>query len=92
MLRQRGIDIRAHTAAQFDAEDAAWSDAILTMTGAHESWVLTHFPVAASKVSTIAAYATGKPDDIPDALGESAAVLTRLDRLVEAAILKATKP
>lgn len=95
LLNQRGIDLSAHTAAQFGPQDAVFSDVILTMTETHKTWVATHFPDVKEKVFTLAEYATGKPEEVLDAYGKPMdfykTVLAQLDTLVGAAVLKAAK-
>jgi protein-tyrosine phosphatase len=93
LLRQRGIDIAAHTAVQFGPQDAKFSDTILTMTGAHRDWVMEHFPEVREKVFVLGEYATGKPTEVLDAFGKPMdfykTVLAQLDELVAAAVAKA---
>ncbi len=95
LLRQRGIDISAHEAAQFGPQDAKFSDVILVMTEAHKAWVASHFPEAAAKTFTLGEYATGTPSDVLDAFGKPMdfyqAVLAQLDGLVGAAVTKAVQ-
>ena len=94
LLHGRGINITSHTAAQFGQQEAAFSDVILTMTEAHKSWILTHFPETRGKVFTLSEYATGTQQEVPDAFGKSAdfykVVLGQLDPMVGAAVAKAT--
>lgn len=95
LLKPRHIDIARHVAVQFGAQDAKFSDVILTMTDAHKAWVAEHFPDAASKVFTLGDYATGTHTDVLDAFGKPMdfyrTVLAQLDGLVEAAVKKAAK-
>jgi protein-tyrosine phosphatase len=96
LFRQRGIDVSRHVAAQFGAQEAKFSDVILTMTEAHKTWVIGQFPDAKEKVFTLAEYATGKPGEILDAFGQPMdfykKVLAQLDSLVGPAVMKAAKP
>src|ERR1700738_1440081 len=46
LLRARDIDVSAHLSAQFGAQEAKYSDVILTMTEAHKAWIVSHFPEA----------------------------------------------
>ena len=96
LLRRRGIDLSPHIATQFGARDAASSDLILTMTHTHKAWAIAHFPGARDRIFGIAEYATGQPEDVPDAFGRPMdfckTILRQLDRLVGAAVLKAVKP
>jgi protein-tyrosine phosphatase len=93
LLRGRGINITAHTAAQFGAQEAAFSDVILTMTEAHKTWIQTHFPEARDKVFTLSEYATGTPEEVQDPFGKTMdfykVTLGQLDRMVGAAVAKA---
>jgi protein-tyrosine phosphatase len=94
LLQQRGVTVGDHTAVQLTQRDVSFSDLILTMTGAHKTWVLTNFPDSAGKVFTLAEYATGTNQDIADAFGQPIdfyqTVLDQLQPLVDAAITKAT--
>jgi len=94
LLGQRGVTVGEHAAVQLSQRDVSFSDLILTMTGAHKTWVLTNFPDSAGKVFTLAEYATGTDQDIADALGQPIefyqTVLDQLQPLVDAAIIKAT--
>jgi len=93
LLGQRGVTVGEHTAVQLSQRDVAFSDLILTMTGAHKAWVLTNFPDSTGKVFTLAEYATGTDQDIADALGQPIefynTILDQLQPLVDAAITKA---
>ena len=93
LLRDRGISVAAHTAAQFGPQEAAFSDVILTMTEAHKTWIITHFPEARDKVFTLSEYATGSMQDVPDPFGKPMdfykAALGQLDQMVGAAAAKA---
>jgi len=95
LFRQRGIDLSHHIAAQFGAQEAKFSDVILTMTAAHKTWVVGQFPDTKDKVFTLADYATGQSGEVLDAFGQPMdfykKVLTQLDSLVGAAVMKATK-
>jgi protein-tyrosine phosphatase len=94
LLGQRGVTVGDHIAVQLSQRDVSFSDLILTMTGAHKTWVLTNFPDSVGKVFTLAEYATGTERDIADALGQPIefyqTVLDQLQPLVDAAITKAT--
>ncbi len=96
LFRPRGIDLTHHVAAQFGAQEAKFSDVILTMTEAHKAWVIAQFPDTKDKVFTLAEYATGTPGEVLDAFGQPMdfykKVLAQLDTLVGAAVLKAAKP
>ena len=93
LMRRRGIDIARHTAAQFGAQEAAFSDVVLTMTDAHKTWVVGHFPEIKDKVFTISEYATGTNGEVLDAFGKPMdfykTVLAQLEPLVAAAVAKA---
>ncbi len=94
LLRQRGIDVSGHIAAQFNGQDAKFSDIILTMTGAHRDWIIEHFPETKDKVFLLGDYATGTPTEVLDAFGKPMdfyqKVLAQLDGLIAPAIAKAT--
>jgi protein-tyrosine phosphatase len=93
LLILRGIDISDHVAAQFDAQDAKFSDVILTMTKTHKDWVLQHFPETKGKVFTLTEYAGNPDDEVKDAFGKPLdfyqTVLAQLDPLVVDAVKKA---
>jgi protein-tyrosine phosphatase len=93
LLHGRGINIASHTAAQFGTQEAEFSDVILTMTEAHKSWILTHFPETRGKVFTLGEYATGTQQEVLDPFGKSMdfykVVLNQLDQMVGAAVTKA---
>jgi protein-tyrosine phosphatase len=93
LLHGRGMNITSHTAAQFGAQEAAFSDVILTMTEAHKAWILTHFPEDRGKVFTLGEYATGTRQEVLDPFGKSMdfykVVLGQLDQMVGAAVTKA---
>lgn len=93
LLQDRGIDVSKHTAAQFARQDAKHADLVLTMTEKHKAWVMSHYPDLQDKVFTLAAYATGKPEEVLDAYGKPMdfykTVLAQLDQLVAAAVTKA---
>jgi protein-tyrosine phosphatase len=95
LLRARDIDIAAHLPAQFGAQEAKYSDVILTMTEAHKAWIVSHFPEAKDKVFTLGEYVTGGPSEVLDAYGKPLdfykTVLVQLDQLVEAAVEKAVR-
>jgi protein-tyrosine phosphatase len=97
LLHRRGINIAAHTAAQFGAQEAEFSDVILTMTEAHKTWILTHYPETKGKVFTLAEYASGTQQEVQDPFGKPMdvyqVVLHQLDQMVGAAVTKAaTRP
>lgn len=93
LLHRRGINVTSHVAAQFGTQEAAFSDVILTMTEAHKTWILTHFPETQGKVFTLGEYATGKPEEIADPFGKTMpfyqTALGQLDQMVGAAVTKA---
>jgi protein-tyrosine phosphatase len=95
LLQARDIDVSAHRSAQFGAQEAKYSDVILTMTEAHKAWIVSHFPEAKDKVFTLGEYVTGAPSEVQDAYGKSLdfykTVLAQLDQLVEAAVEKAVQ-
>ncbi|AOK61186.1 protein tyrosine phosphatase [Burkholderia ubonensis] len=70
LMKRRGIDTSAHRSVQLNANDVKRSDVILTMIDKHKEKVLAPYPAAAGKVYTLAEYATGKHEDVPDAWGK----------------------
>lgn len=93
LLLERGLDVRAHVAAQMSANDAHHADLILTMTEKHKARVIETFPEAREKTFTLAEYASGSHQDVPDAWGKPMAVyvamIHQLDELLPAALDKA---
>ena len=93
LFRERGIDLSRHRAAPFGAPEAAFSDLVLTMTQAHKTWAIAHFPNATDKIFTLAEYTVGSHREVLDAFGQTmdfyTGILAELDGLVEAAVLKA---
>jgi len=93
LLRERGIDVSAHRAAQITANDVRHSDVILTMTAAHKDKLIALFPEAKDKTFTIADYAAGKPDDVADAFGKPMdfyrAMVKQVDSYIGPALAKA---
>ena len=93
LLDHRGINVTSHVAAQFGAQEAEFSDLILTMTEAHKTWILMHFPQTQGKVFTLGEYATDAQQEIQDPFGKSMDVykvaLGQLDQMVGAAVTKA---
>lgn len=93
LLKQRGIDVSQHLAAQLSANDVRHADLLLVMTAKHKAKVLALFPEAASKTFTLSEYASGADSDIADAWGKPMAVyedmFRQMDKLVPAALEKA---
>jgi len=95
LLKQRGIDVSAHRAAQLSSQDIRHSDLILTATEKHKAGVIGQFPDAAAKTFTLSEYATGKMVDVVDAYGQPMAVyeqvFSEIDAYLPAALEKAAK-
>ena len=81
-LKQRGIDVSAHRAAQLTIQDVRHSDLILTATEKHKLGVTAQFPEAAGKTFTMSEYATGKTNDIVDAYGQPMEVYEQVFRQI----------
>ena len=85
--------LMAHRARRLDAPDVAHADLILTMTGDHAAKVAAAYPQAKAKTFTLAGYATGVDEAIPDAWGKPmevyVAVVAQLDRYLPLALAKA---
>ncbi|KVG64393.1 protein tyrosine phosphatase [Burkholderia pseudomultivorans] len=92
LMMRRGIDTSAHRSVQLSANDVKHSDVILTMTDKHKEKVLALYPSAAGKVYTLAEYATGKHQDVPDAWGKPIdfyeSVTAQLDTFIPPALDK----
>lgn len=95
LMASRGFDVSAHRARRLDASDVIHADLILTMTAAHADKLIAAYPDAKTKTFTLAAYATGADEPIPDAWGKPMeayrAVVVQLDRFLPLALAKAMK-
>ena len=93
LMAQRGFDVSAHRAHRLEASDVAHADLILTMTGDHAAKLTAAYPQAKAKTFTLAGYATGVEEAIPDAWGKPmavyVAVVAQLDRYLPLALAKA---
>ena len=94
LMKARGLDVAGHRARRLKAADAAHADLILTMTPAHADKVVALYPEARAKVFTLARYAAGLDEPIPDAWGKPMTVyrqvVAQLERLVPLALAKAS--
>lgn len=70
LLRQRGISVTGHRAAQLTPGDVRHADVVVTLTQKHKARVLEMAPDAKAKVFTISEYATGTHTDVDDAWGK----------------------
>ena len=70
LLKQRGLDVSAHRAAQLAAADVKHADLILVMTAKHRAAVLALYPEAKDKTFLLSEYATGTPEEVVDAYGK----------------------
>jgi protein-tyrosine phosphatase len=95
LMAARGFDIGAHRARQLTSGDIAHADLILTMTATHAQKVIAQAPEAATKTFTLASYAIGSDEPIPDAFGKPMSayedVVAQLDRLLPLALAKAAR-
>ena len=95
LLSQRGIDVKAHQAAQVTENDVRHASLILTMTAKHKAKLLALYPAVADHVFTLAEYATGEAKDVDDAYGKPMEfyenMVKQVDGYVAAALEKATK-
>ena len=95
LLKQRGIDVSGHRAAQLSVQDVRHSDLILTATEKHKAGVIAQFPDAAAKTFTLSEYATGKMADVVDAYGQPMTVyeqvFSEISAYLPAALDKAAK-
>jgi len=94
LLKDRGIDISAHLAAQVTPNDVQHADLVLAMTDKHKARLIAAFPDARNKTFTLAEYATGTTADVPDAWGKPmevyVAMIGQLDTYLPAALKKVT--
>ena len=93
LMAERGFDVSAHRARGLEAADVTHADLIMTMTRLHARALTGRYPKATSKTFTLALYATGSEEPIPDAWGKPMeayrAVAAQLDRLLPLALAKA---
>jgi protein-tyrosine phosphatase len=64
-MNNRGIDLSGHRSKRFDPSIGP-DDIILAMTRAHRDRIINDHPQLAGRVYTLAGYAKGADDDIPD--------------------------
>ena len=92
LLKDRGIDVSAHLAAQITANDVRHADVLLTMTDKHKTRLVDAYPEAKAKTFTLAEYATGTTADVPDAWGKPmevyVAMIAQLDSYLPAVLKK----
>ncbi len=90
-MRSRGLDLERHESHPVTTEIVAAADLILTMTARHKAYLLSFFPEAADKVSTLAEY-SGEDQDVSDPFGGNLAeyehCAAMLDKLIDKAWLK----
>jgi protein-tyrosine-phosphatase len=90
-LLKRGLDVGRHESRSVTVEYVKAADLILTMTARHKAYLLSVFPEASGKVSTLAEYAED-PQDVIDPYGGSLAEYERcvvmLDKLLAKAWIK----
>jgi protein-tyrosine phosphatase len=92
ILLRRSVDVSAYRAVQLSANDVRHADLIITMTGQHKAKVIELFPDAKPKTFTISDYASGRSEDIADAIGTPMAfyehVFKQIDALIPSVIEK----
>lgn len=95
LMADRGFDVAAHRARALEAADVTHADLILTMTRAHADKLISGYPQAKARTFTLAVYATGSEEPIPDAWGKPMLayrdVVAQLDRLLPLALAKAVE-
>ncbi len=95
LMADRGFDVSARRARPVAAADVSHADLILTMTRAHADKLIASFPQAKAQTFTLAFYAKGSEEPIPDAWGKSMLayrdVVAQLDRLLPLALAKAVE-
>ncbi len=69
-LREQGIDISGHRAAQVDKDMLRAADIILTMTAGHKQIIKLMDPASADKVFILKEYIEGDDGDISDPFGQ----------------------
>ena len=95
LLKQHGLDVSAHRAAQLTAQDVKHADVILTATAKHKAGVIGLYPDAAPKTFTISEYVTGTSTDVVDAYGKPMPVyeqvFEQINGYIPSALEKAAK-
>ncbi len=95
LLKQRGLDVTSHVAAQIGPQDVKKAAIILTMTAKHKARVLEQFPAAEGHIFTLAEYATGADTEVADAYGKPmdvyVAMVKQVDGYVGQALTKSVK-
>jgi len=93
LMTNRGFNVTAHRARALVPADVTHADLLLTMTLKHLEKIVGVHPLAAGKAFTLAQFAAGAADDIPDAWGKPMAdyrvVLKQLDLYLPLALAKA---
>jgi protein-tyrosine phosphatase len=93
LMTERGFKVAGHVARPLTEGDVAHADLILTMTPGHVEKLVARYPQAKAKTFTLAGYATGADEAIPDAWGKPRpaydAVIAQLDRFLPTALTKA---
>lgn len=93
---ERGIDLSQHRAEQITPQDVKRATLILCLTAKHAARVVESYPEAKDKVFVLSEYAVGRAEDIEDPYGKPIeayrTMLADLDRLVPAAVDRATAP
>ncbi len=93
LLARRGFRVAGHVARQIGAGDVAHANLILTMTPGHLERLGKLYPEASGKAFTLAGYATGQVEAIPDAWGKPMSayeqVAAQLDRFLPLALERA---
>lgn len=96
LLKERGIDVSAHRAAQLTTNDVKHADLILVMTAKHKAAVIALMPDAASKTFMLSEYVKGESKDVADAYGQPMPfyqeTLKQIDAYIAPALDKALKP
>jgi protein-tyrosine phosphatase len=95
LLKDRGIDVSQHRAAQLSAKEAADATIILPVSFKNLGQVLTIYPDTRDKSFLLGDYSVGQKTDIEDAYGKDLPVyqkaLSQVDEYVPAALTKIHK-
>jgi len=81
-----GLDLSNHMAQPLSEADMKRADLILTMTGAHEEYLLYAYPAYACKVFALCAYAGIEGKEIKDPYGLDAAAYKACAKEIRACI------
>jgi len=91
VMKNKSLDIKAHSAKQFNEEDIKSNSSVLCMTGRHAQIIRKYYPEYADKIFSVSEY-LNQPYDIDDPYGlgiaEYEKTASQLENLIEEIINK----